>query len=61
MISILKEFGPLGALGLLAGLILIAVIQPKTAGGAVLLLMLPVLAAVAIWTPAKAIRDWLRK
>ena len=56
MLAILKEYGAAGAIGLLVGLVLLAIIGPRTSGGAVLIMMVPVLVAIVVWSAISALR-----
>jgi hypothetical protein len=60
MLTILKDLGPVGAVGLLIGIVLLAIVQPRTAGGAMLIMMVPVLLAVSVWPVVKSVRNWRR-
>ena len=61
MLAILKEYGAAGAIGLLVGLVLLAIIGPRTSGGAVLIMMVPVLVAIVVWSVINAIRNRVSK
>jgi ABC-type Co2+ transport system permease subunit len=61
MLGILKEFGPAGAIGLLIGLILLGIIGPRTSGGAVLIMMMPVILAVAMWSVIRSLGNRQKK